>query len=404
MKKPIIEFKNVSKVFEDSNTKVLKDINFELEEGKFYTLLGASGSGKSTILNIIAGLLDATTGDIMLDGVRINDIPTNKRDVHTVFQSYALFPHMNVFENVAFPLRLRKIDKKEIEQRVAEVLKMVQLEGYEKRSIRKLSGGQRQRVAIARAIINQPRVVFLVLYLPIFYLIGYAFNAGDDMNSFTGFSWTHFETMFGDGRLMLILAQTFFLAFLSALIATIIGTFGAIYIYQSRKKYQEAFLSLNNILMVAPDVMIGASFLILFTQLKFSLGFLTVLSSHVAFSIPIVVLMVLPRLKEMNGDMIHAAYDLGASQFQMFKEIMLPYLTPSIITGYFMAFTYSLDDFAVTFFVTGNGFSTLSVEIYSRARKGISLEINALSALVFLFSIILVVGYYFISREKEEQA
>lgn len=247
-------------------------------------------------------------------------------------------------------------------------------------------------------------LVFLVLYLPIFYLIGYAFNAGDDMNSFTGFSWTHFETMFGDGRLMLILAQTFFLAFLSALIATVIGTFGAIYIYQSRKKYQEAFLSLNNILMVAPDVMIGASFLILFTQLKFSLGFLTVLSSHVAFSIPIVVLMVLPRLKEMNCDMIHAAYDLGASQFQMFKEIMLPYLTPSIIAGYFMAFTYSLDDFAVTFFVTGNGFSTLSVEIYSRARKGISLEINALSALVFLFSIILVVGYYFISREKEEQA
>ena len=246
--------------------------------------------------------------------------------------------------------------------------------------------------------------VFIILYLPIFYLIGYAFNAGDDMNSFTGFSWTHFETMFGDGRLMLILVQTFLLAFLSALIATVIGTFGAIYIYQSRKKYQEAFLSLNNILMVAPDVMIGASFLILFTQLKFSLGFLTVLSSHVAFSIPIVVLMVLPRLKEMNDDMIHAAYDLGASQFQMFKEIMLPYLTPSIIAGYFMAFTYSLDDFAVTFFVTGNGFSTLSVEIYSRARKGISLEINALSALVFLFSIILVVGYYFISREKEEKA
>ena len=246
--------------------------------------------------------------------------------------------------------------------------------------------------------------VFIILYLPIFYLIGYAFNAGDDMNSFTGFSLSHFQTMFGDGRLMLILTQTFFLAFLSSLIATIIGTFGAIYIYQSRKKYQEAFLSLNNILMVAPDVMIGASFLILFTQLKFSLGFLTVLSSHVAFSIPIVVLMVLPRLKEMNDDMIHAAYDLGASQFQMFKEIMLPYLTPSIIAGYFMAFTYSLDDFAVTFFVTGNGFSTLSVEIYSRARKGISLEINALSALVFLFSIILVVGYYFISREKEEQA
>ena len=132
-----------------------------------------------------------------------------------------------------------------------------------------------------------------------------------------------------------------FLAFLAALIATIIGL-SEPFTSTSLVKYQEAFLSLNNILMVAPDVMIGASFLILFTQLKFSLGFFDVLSSHVAFSIPIVVLMVLPRLKEMNGDMIHAAYDLGASQFQMFKEIMLPYLTPSIIAGYFMAFTYSL--------------------------------------------------------------
>lgn len=145
MKKPIIEFKDVSKVFEDSGTTVLKNINFELEEGKFYTLLGASGSGKSTILNIIAGLLDATSGDIYLDRRRINDVPTNKRDVHTVFQSYALFPHMTVFENVAFPLKLRKVDKAEINRRVAEALKMVRLEGYEKRSIQKLSGGQRQR-------------------------------------------------------------------------------------------------------------------------------------------------------------------------------------------------------------------------------------------------------------------
>ncbi|HGD6541590.1 TPA: ABC transporter ATP-binding protein [Streptococcus agalactiae] len=161
MTNPIIAFKNVSKVFEDSNTVVLKDINFELEEGKFYTLLGASGSGKSTILNIISGLLEASTGDIYLDGKRINDVPTNKRDVHTVFQNYALFPHMTVFENVAFPLKLKKMDKKEIQKRVQETLKMVRLEGFEKRAIQKLSGGQRQRVAIARAIINQPKVVLL---------------------------------------------------------------------------------------------------------------------------------------------------------------------------------------------------------------------------------------------------
>ena len=118
---------------------------------------------------------------------------------------------------------------------------------------------------------------------------------------------------------------------------------------------------------------------------------------------PIVVLMVLPRLKEMNQDMVNAAYDLGANYFQMLKEVMLPYLTPGIIAGYFMAFTYSLDDFAVTFFLTGNGFTTLSVEIYSRARQGISLDINALSTIVFFFSILLVIGYYYISQEKEEK-
>ena len=124
MTKNIIEFKNVTKTYEDSGTTVLKDITFEIEEGKFYTLLGASGSGKSTILNIIAGLLDATSGDILLDGQRINDVPTNKRDVHTIFQSYALFPNMTVFDNVAFALKIKGVNKSEIAQRVSESLKL----------------------------------------------------------------------------------------------------------------------------------------------------------------------------------------------------------------------------------------------------------------------------------------
>ncbi|CAM4239199.1 spermidine/putrescine ABC transporter permease [Streptococcus penaeicida] len=244
---------------------------------------------------------------------------------------------------------------------------------------------------------------FVLLYVPILYLIFYSFNKGGDMNCFTGFTLENYQTLFADSRLMSILLQTFVLAFLSALIATFIGTFGAIFIHHTKKKYQNSLLSTNNVLMVSPDVMIGASFLILFTTLKFQLGMTSVLLSHIAFSIPIVVLMVLPRLTEMNQDMINAAYDLGASQFQMMKEVMLPYLTPGIIAGYFMAFTYSLDDFAVTFFLTGNGFTTLSVEIYSRARQGISLDINALSTIVFFFSILLVMGYYYISQEKEEK-
>ncbi|MGX6961891.1 ABC transporter permease [Vagococcus xieshaowenii] len=244
-------------------------------------------------------------------------------------------------------------------------------------------------------------LVFVILYLPIFYLTFYSFNAGGDMNGFTGFTWEHYQALFEDKRLLLIVADTFLLAFLSALIATVIGTFGAMMIYYTKKvERRNLLLSLNNILMVSPDVIIGASFLIFFTMLGISLNFLSVMLSHVAFSIPIVVLMVLPKLKEMNPSLVDAAKDLGATNWQIIRKVIVPFITPGIIAGYFMAFTYSLDDFAVTFFVTGNGFSTLAVEIYSRARQGISLEINALSTLLFLFSMLLVAGYYFISQEN----
>ncbi|MFV0559623.1 MAG: ABC transporter permease [Enterococcus sp.] len=244
-------------------------------------------------------------------------------------------------------------------------------------------------------------LVFIFLYVPIFYLIFYSFNAGGTMNEFTGFTWDNYRSVFEDTRLIIIVLNTFMLAFLSAFIATLIGTFGAMGIYYAKKRRtRTALMSINNILLVSPDVIIGASFLIFFTLVGFSLGFESVLLAHIAFSIPIVVLMVLPKLQEMNDSMIDAARDLGATNLQVIKSIILPYLSPGIIAGYFMAFTYSLDDFAVTFFVTGNGFTTLSVEIYSRARQGISLEINALSALVFLFSLILVIGYYFISKDN----
>lgn len=249
-------------------------------------------------------------------------------------------------------------------------------------------------------------VVFILLYTPIFYLVFYSFNDGGTMTQFTGFTWDNYAAVFEDSRLLIIVLNTFMLAFLSALIATIIGTFGAMAIYYTKqRRMRNALLSLNNILMVSPDVIIGASFLIFFTMVgsvfrSFSLGFFSVLLSHIAFSIPIVVLMVLPKLQEMKDSMVDAARDLGANSFQVIMNIILPFLAPGIIAGYFMAFTYSLDDFAVTFFVTGNGFSTLSVEIYSRARQGISLEINALSTLVFLFSMILVIGYYFISQDN----
>lgn len=244
-------------------------------------------------------------------------------------------------------------------------------------------------------------LVFFLMYLPLFYLMFYSFNEGGDMINFTGFTMDHYHSLFSDMRLMTIILNTFVVALLSALIATIIGTFGAIAIYYYRTNRQrQMVLNLNSVLMVTPDVMMGASFLIMFTALAavipLKFGFGTVLLSHIAFNVPIVVLMVLPRLYEMNPSMITAAMDLGATPSQVMSRIILPSIKSGIFAGYFMAFTYSLDDFAVTFFITGNGFSTLSVEVYSRARTGVSLEINALSTLMFLLALGIVFVYYFL--------
>ncbi|WHY87284.1 ABC transporter ATP-binding protein [Neobacillus novalis] len=156
----IIQFNNVTKQY-DNDPPVLDDVSFEIERGKFYTLLGPSGCGKTTILRLIAGFIEPTNGEIYFNEKKINAIPANKRQVNTVFQDYALFPHLNVFENVAFGLRIKKMKNAEIERKVKEALSFVNLKGYENREIREMSGGQRQRVAIARAIVNEPEVILL---------------------------------------------------------------------------------------------------------------------------------------------------------------------------------------------------------------------------------------------------
>lgn len=245
-------------------------------------------------------------------------------------------------------------------------------------------------------------LIFLILYAPIFFLVFYSFNSGGNMYNFEGFTLDWYRELFQDTRLLIIVLNTLVIALLSALISTIIGVLGAIAIYQVKKRRtKNTILSLNNVLIVSPDVIIGASFLILFTMAGIQLGFYSVLLSHIAFSIPIVVLMVLPKLMEMSPTLIDAARDLGASRWNVLSKVILPFITPGIFAGFFMALTYSLDDFAVTFFVTGNGFSTLSVEIYSLARRGISMNINALSTLLFIFTILLVVIYYFITQRTK---
>ncbi len=155
----IIELKNISKSFDGE--LILDDLSLNIYDNEFITLLGPSGCGKTTMLRMIGGFEHPDQGDILFMGERINDVPPHKRNVNTVFQKYALFPHLNVFENVAFPLREKKVPKKEIKEKVEEMLSLVMLSNFADRSVTSLSGGQQQRVAIARALINHPKVLLL---------------------------------------------------------------------------------------------------------------------------------------------------------------------------------------------------------------------------------------------------
>ena len=156
----LIELKNIKKVY-DQDTLVVEDFNLEIKKGEFVTLLGPSGCGKTTILRMLGGFDKPTEGTILLDGVDITDLAPNQRPINTVFQKYALFPHLNVYDNVAFGLKLKNMTKFERDKKVRKVLELVDLEGFEKRSIHTLSGGQQQRIAIARAIVNEPEVLLL---------------------------------------------------------------------------------------------------------------------------------------------------------------------------------------------------------------------------------------------------
>ena len=162
MQKPdyIIEVNHVSKQFEDSKF-ALDDVSLSIKKGEFVTILGPSGCGKTTLLRCIAGFQVAIDGDILLNGKDVTQMPPHQRPVNTVFQKYALFPHLNVYDNVAFGLKLKKMDKKVIAKKVKQALKTVGMTDYEYRDVDSLSGGQQQRVAIARAIINEPEVLLL---------------------------------------------------------------------------------------------------------------------------------------------------------------------------------------------------------------------------------------------------
>ena len=234
-------------------------------------------------------------------------------------------------------------------------------------------------------------LIFLFLYAPIAVLVIFSFNESKSRGAWGGFSLKWYESLFNNASIMTALWNTVEIAVISALVATVIGTFAAIGINSMKKLPQSVIMNVSYLPVLNADIVTGVSLLILFIFLGIPLGRISLLLSHITFNIPYVILSVMPKLKMMNQHSYEAALDLGCTPMQAIMKVVMPEIMPGVITGAILAFTLSIDDFVISFFTTGPGVNTLSIEIYSMVRRGIKPEINALSSLMFLTVLALLV-------------
>jgi spermidine/putrescine transport system permease protein len=243
--------------------------------------------------------------------------------------------------------------------------------------------------------------IFAFLYAPIIVLAFYSFNNSRSRGTWSGFTLKWYQLMFQDRQILSSLYYSLAIGIGAALIATAIGTVAAFGIHNMKKIPKATIMNLTYLPVLNPDIVTGISFMLLFIAANLQLGFLTLLLSHITFNIPYVILSVLPKFKQLDKNLFEAALDLGATPLQAFRKIIFPEILPGVVTGFLLAFTLSLDDFVISFFNTGSGVSTLSITIYSMARRGINPKINALSTLMFICVLtLLVVINLLMSREK----
>ena len=246
-------------------------------------------------------------------------------------------------------------------------------------------------------------LVFLFLYAPIIFLIVFSFNNSKLKTSWTGFTLKWYLELFQNEEILSSFYNTIIIAILATIIASVLGTMAAIGIFYMKKYEKSVVLNVNYIPVLNPDIVTAISLMVLYRIVYMEKGFLTVLLSHIMFTTPYVILSILPKLKQMNKFLPEAAMDLGATPFYTFRKIIIPEIKPGIFSGAILAFTLSLDDFVITYFTTGNAFNTLSVTVFSMARRGINPSINALTTLMFLSILILLFVVYKISKEPEQQ-
>ena len=253
-------------------------------------------------------------------------------------------------------------------------------------------------------------LVFIFLYIPMIVLGVASFNSGTDIASFKGFTLGQYVNLFRDRSLLALLGNSLVIAVLSTLIATVMGTMAAVGIHNMNGRLRRAVMALTDIPMTNPDIVTGVALALLFaftgTMLRINsiLGFWTLLIAHITFNLPYVILNVMPKLKQMDRDLVEAALDLGCTPFQAFYKVVIHEIMPGILAGALMAFTMSLDDFVISYFVTGSSFITLPVEIYNYTKKPIQPKIYALFTLMFLVILILMVTMNLLQLRSSKNA
>lgn len=245
-------------------------------------------------------------------------------------------------------------------------------------------------------------LIFILLYAPIVTLIVLSFNQSKTRAKWGGFTLKWYKELLKNEQIMSAFYTTLIIAFVSAAIATVIGTAAAIAIQGMKQKWKTMYMGLSNIPMMNAEIVMGVSLMLLFIAFHMTLGFGTILIAHITFNIPYVILSVLPKLKQTNRYTYEAALDLGASPVKAFFKVVFPDIVPGVLSGFMLAFTMSLDDFVITHFTKGPGIDTLSTKIYTEVRKGIKPEIYALSTIMFVTVLVLLLLINYSPKEEEE--
>lgn len=251
-------------------------------------------------------------------------------------------------------------------------------------------------------------LVLLFLYVPIFVLIVFSFNESKSSSVFSGFTLDWYKRLFNNRIIISSLINTIIIAVAASIISTILGTLAAIGINSMRRIPRTVVMNVTNMPIINPEIVTGVSLMLLFSffaaRMTLEFGFVTLLIAHITFDVPYVILSVMPKFRQMDPHLYEAAQDLGCSPFKAFRKVILPEIMPGVVSGFLMSFTYSLDDFVISYFTTGSTSQTLPITIYSMTRRKVSPEINALSTLIFLVVVVVLLVKNIIESRSARKA